>query len=141
MQTVSFGNEAVFPFPAVQYIPLQLSEVCQSKIPILNTSSISVQLHIGKDLEKWRPILWQNYQINLQERLPENVLPILVLNAKVNSARYRGYFITMLGNSEKETYHLFTLPKQYFYKNQLYFELYDESSNKRLARAAYSTII
>ncbi len=135
---MSFGNEAVFPFPAVQYIPLQLTEICQKKIDTLNKLNMPVQLILGKDLEKWRPILWRNYQITLDENFPENTLPLLTLNAKVNSARYRGYFITMLGNPDNGYYHLFTLPQQYFYKKQLYFELFDESTSKRMARCALS---
>ncbi len=131
---MSFGNEAVFPFPAVQYIPLQVTEVCQKKIESDNTLSMAVQLIVGKDLEKWQSILWRNYQITLDETFPNGLLPVLVLNAEVASARYRSYFVTMLGTSKKGYYHLFTLPQQYFYKKQLYFELFDESSSKRMAR-------
>ncbi len=131
---MSFGNEAVFPFPAVQYIPLQVTEVCQKKIESANTLSMPVQLIIGKDLEKWQSILWQNYQIILDETFPNGLLPVLALNAEVTSARYRSYFVTMLGTAKKGSYHLFTLPQQYFYKKQLYFELFDESTSKRMAR-------
>lgn len=136
---MSFGNEAVFPFPAVQYIPLQITEMCQSKIQTSNPLSTPIQLIIGKDLEKWRPILWQKYQIALEEKIPASSLPILVLNASINSARYRGNFVTMLGNTKKGYYSLLTMPQQYFYKKQLYFELFDESTSKRLTRCAFLT--
>lgn len=131
---MSFGNEAVFPFPAVQYIPLHLTEVCQKKIESANTLSMHVQMIVGKDLEKWQSILWRNYQITLDETFPNGLLPVLVLNAEVTAARYRSYFVTMLGTLKKGYYHLFTLPQQYFYKKQLYFELFDESTSKRMAR-------
>ncbi len=131
---MSFGNEAVFPFPAVQYIPLQFTEICQKRIESANTSNTLVQLIIGKDLEKWHPVLWRDFEITLDETFPKGLLPVLVLNAEVTSARYRSYFVTMLGTPKKGYYHLFALPQQYFYKKQLYFELFDESTSKRMAR-------
>ena len=133
---MSFGKEAVFPFPAVQYIPLKITEINHHTIQPSNVSTFNIQLIIGEDLDKWRPALWRDYQLTLDEKIPKGELPILSINAKANSAMYRGYFITMLGTPQNGYCQLFTLPGQYFYKQQLCFELFDENTSNRLARSS-----
>jgi hypothetical protein len=134
---VSFGNAAVFPFPAVQYIPMEVTNICEG---ILNTLRIlPSELIVGDDLKKRRLLLRQEYPISIPEEFSVQSLPILALNLKVNTVRYRGYFITMTGQKKCDYYQLFTLPQHYFYKNKLCFELYDELTGKRLAR--YSLFI
>jgi hypothetical protein len=133
---VSFGKEAVFPFPAVQYIPLKVTEICQNTIQPSN-KALSVQLIIGENLEKWRLVLWQDYQFTLDKKFSKDTLPILAMNVEISSARYRGYFVTMLGKPKNSYYQLFTLPQQYFYKRQLCFELFDENTCNLLTRTSY----
>ncbi|HYH01894.1 MAG TPA: hypothetical protein VEC37_02235, partial [Bacillota bacterium] len=63
---MSFGNSSIFPFPAVQYIPLALSVIQCGQLDGLTPKTQLPQLIIGAEVEKWRPVLNQDYKLNLQ---------------------------------------------------------------------------
>jgi hypothetical protein len=131
---LSFGNASIFPFPAVQYIPMVVTNILQGNLNKSDALNLPSQLIAGVDLVKWRTLLWHDYAIKLPERFLDDSFPVLALNLKVTAVKYRGYFVTMVGQKDYGNYQLFTLPKHYFYKNKLCFELYDESAGERLAR-------
>ena len=131
---MSFGNAAIFPFPAVQYIPMAVTTIKQGILNKSNALALSSQLIAGAELIKWSPLLAQDHEIELPEKFPADSFPVLALNLKVSAVKYRGYFVTMIGQKNYGYYQLFTLPQRYFYKNKLCFELFDENAGERLAR-------
>lgn len=131
---MSFGNSIIFPFPAVQYIPLTLNVIRHAPLTGTKVRVNLPQLVIGLEVENYRQILTQDYAIDLPSTFPPDSLPVLALNLKIDDAKYRGYFITMTGQCSPGNYQLATLPRRYFYKKNLLFELYDMNTTKRLAR-------
>jgi hypothetical protein len=131
---LSFGNTAVFPFPAVQYIPMTVTTIQEGIINKSNTPTPSSQLIAGAELIKWSSLLAHDHEIELPKKFPVNSFPVLALNLKVSAVKYRGYFVTMIGRKNHGYYQLFTLPQRYFYKDKLCFELFDETAGERLAK-------
>ena len=133
---MSFGNSAIFPFPAVQYIPMMATDIQNGRLQNPNAALPQSQLIVGDDLVKWRFMLKQDYGIELPEKFTTDSFPVLAINLKVSNAKYRAYFVTMIGRKNYGYYQLFTLPRHYFYKNKLYFDLFDESTGERLAKCS-----
>jgi hypothetical protein len=74
--------------------------------------------------------------LEIQTNWPKDSFPLLGLNCLVNEAKYRGFFVTMVGKARANHYHFFYIPKKFFYKIKLFFELYDSDSAKRIARCS-----
>ena len=130
---MSFGNAAIFPFPAVQYIPMAISTIDSGKIPVLTPKTSLPLLMAGAEIEEQRSILFQNYGINIPASFAKDDFPILAINLSVETVKYRGFFITMTGKPNPSFYQLFSVPKHFFYKKNLYLNLYEERSGKLLA--------
>lgn len=131
---MSFGNSTIYPFPAVQYIPLALSTVHSGRLAPLTSKTQLPQLIIGAEVDKYGPVLARDYNINLPADRPGDSLPLLALNLQIDDAKYRGYFVTMTGKPRPGFYQFATILRRYFYKKNLFFELYDFATAKRLAR-------
>ncbi len=134
---MSFGNSKAFPFPAVQYIPMGISSICQGSICSNSPKASAAILITGTDITGWIQVLEQEYGISLPKNLPDGGFPVLALNMTINTARYRGFALTMIGRSAPGKYHYFTVPQRYFYKTKLFFEVYDEDTNSLLARYSF----
>lgn len=131
---MSFGNSTVFPFPAVQYIPLALSVIKQERLKNVIPKTQLPQLIIGPEVENNRSCLARDYEIVLPPAGATDSLPLLAINLQIEDVKYRGYFITMTGKASPGYYQFATIPRRYFYKKNLFFELYDLATAKRLAR-------
>lgn len=127
---MSFGNPGVFPFPAVQYIPMTITSLQQGKL--LNCNLKTPVLVAGAEILNWQQIFASNFHFT--EQSTDYAFPILALNLEVTSVKYRGIFVTMLGQKKSGSYQLFTVPKRYFYKPNLYFQVFDEFSHEVLAK-------
>jgi hypothetical protein len=131
---MSFGNAAVFPFPAVQYIPLPLSTLRHNRFGDSNHQTGAPRLLVGPEIQKWlriiTPATGEDPVI-----FPPGSFPILALNLQIEDVKYRGHLITMVGKPDPGFYQLAVIPGQYFYKNTLFFELYDLNTARRLARS------
>jgi hypothetical protein len=134
---VSFGNSKVFPFPAVQYIPMGISTVCQGPIHSNSPKATTPILITGMDIKNGANVLAQEYGVTLPEYLPDGGFPILALNLNIRDARYRGFTMTMTGRFAPGNYHYFTVPQRYFYKSKLFFEVYDQDAVTLLARYSF----
>lgn len=130
---MSFGNAKIFPFPAVQYIPLTVKDIQRGQISQLNTRTERCQLIIGEEISKWRDVLTSEYGIPLDFNYDSNALPIIALNLTIEDVKYRGFYVTMNGKKTMGSFHYCTIPKNYFYKKNLFFELYDTNNGERLA--------
>lgn len=136
---MSFGSSIIYPFPAVQYIPLPITTISQGSLENLNAKVSSPLLIAAKDLRQWQSQLNQQLGLEIPNVWPSDSFPILALNCLVEEIKYRSFFVTMVGRAINNHYHFFYIPKRYFYKKKLFFELYDLESAKRLAR--YSLFI
>ncbi len=129
---MSFGNPVIFPFPAVQYIPLSIINLMEGTI-IDGSKHALVEILAGPDLVSWRTILKNNYGINLPTAFPPNTIPILAVNLLITDIKYRGFFVTMIGSQNQGHYQLFTIPSDRFYKSKLFFTVFN-SATKKLAQ-------
>jgi hypothetical protein len=131
---MSFGNPLIFPFPAVQYIPLPLTLVNQGLINETATGNQPPQLILEEKIRFWKDSLLQDYGIQWPESAAPDTIALLTLNLEVDDAKYRGYFVTLTGKSKPGFYQINRLPRRFFYKNILIFDLYESSTAKRLDR-------
>jgi hypothetical protein len=131
---MSFGNSLIFPFPAVQYIPLPLTLVHQGWIKQTAPGNQLPQLVLEEKLGFWKDSLLHDYGIQVPENFASDAITFLTLNLEVEAVKYRGYFVTLTGKSKPGVYQLNLIPRRFFYKNNLIFELYEDATAKRLAR-------
>jgi hypothetical protein len=130
---MSFGNSTVFPFPAVQYIPLPLSALKHDRIATNDPKMRQPHLAVGAELQNLQARL-ANHENPGPVAFPTGSLPLLALNLQIDTVKYRGHLVTMLGRATPGVYQLTTIPQRYFYKKTLIFELYDQDDYRRLAR-------
>lgn len=131
---LSFGSSIIYPFPAVQYIPLPITTICQGPLEKSNAKVNSPLLIAANDLQQWQAQLNREYGLAIPKVCPSDSFPLLGLNCLVEEIKYRSFFVTMVGKVISNHYHFFYIPKRYFYKKKLFFELFDRDSAKRLAR-------
>ncbi|NLW47744.1 MAG: hypothetical protein GXY86_10475 [Firmicutes bacterium] len=131
---MSFGSLTIYPFPAVQYIPLPVATISQGPIPNLNFKTASPLIITSKELKQWQNKLIQEFGLDISRVWSSDSFPILGLNCLVEEVKYRSYFVTMVGKAVSDYYHYFYIPKRYLYKKKLFFELYDRDSAKKIAR-------
>lgn len=134
---MSFGNATIFPFPAVQYIPLAITDLQTGRIPRAGNKNDQLQLLAGTDLSEWHRTLIAEYGLSFPETFTQGTLPLLGIHLQVQSAKYRGYFLTLLGRVRPGFYQLFTIPTERLYKPKLYVELFDQNNGKLLARYSF----
>lgn len=141
---MSLQSSLVFPFPAVQYIPLPITNLQQGAIHQLNSQTAAPKLIAGNDLITWESSLEREYGLKLplgsagtggtdsSGIYTGGTCPLLAINFKVTMAKYRGFFITMLGDYTAGQFQLFNIPTQRLYKSKLMIELFDQATGKRL---------
>ncbi|HPT86950.1 MAG TPA: hypothetical protein PL004_03725 [Bacillota bacterium] len=133
---LSFGNVKIYPFPAVQYIPLQITPVCSGPILHSTPRTQQPQLLVGQEISKWQDILRTEYGLDQIPVSTVDTFPIIALNLEIDDAKYRSFYVTMTGRKSPGHYHVYTLPRKYFYKNNLFFELFDLQTEQRIGYAS-----
>lgn len=133
---MSFQNSVIFPFPAVQYIPLAITKVMEGNIPKPLSAGPTSKLIAGPELNSWRAFLCRDYGITIPEFFPTLTFPIFAINLQITTAKYRGFFITLLGSAVQGHYQLFTIPAERFYKPKLFCQVFDSVSGTELARCS-----
>jgi len=122
-------SDKILPYPAVQYIPLNINTKSFKRNW---DNSYPIKLHIFNNLTKAEQTL-RFYSINLPNKINlNNKLLLLLINAKADDIFYRGYKTKIIGNKTNNSYHLFTIPAQYFYKKDLIFNFFLPSGEKML---------
>ncbi len=126
--------DSILPYPAVQYIPLDIN----TKFFTKNwPNNYSVRLHISSDLKKAERTL-KFYSLNLPDKIElNNRLLLILINAKAIDIFYRGYEVQIIGKKEINSHHLFTIPTQYFYKEDLIFNFFLPSGQQILKHYFY----
>ncbi|MGD9154462.1 MAG: hypothetical protein PVG90_03045, partial [Bacillota bacterium] len=128
---MSFGNATVFPFPAVQYIPLPLTTLTQNRFGASHPQTVAPQIIVGPEVPKQLRFLNIPTAHEDPAKFSSGVLPLLALNLRINDVKYRGHLVTLLGKAQPGLYQLAVIPRQYFYKKTLFFEMYDEDNFER----------
>ena len=95
------------------------------------------QLLAGTELSKWHRAMIDEFGLSFPETFPPGTLPLLGIHLRVQSVKYRGYFLTMLGRVTPGSYQLFTIPTERLYKSKLFVELFDQNNSKLLARYSF----
>lgn len=114
-------RSAIYPYPAVQYIPLSL-QVLYHKEPIETEPFILIGAEIADNLDRI------SHQYALEFPPLTNLagkLLILAGGLHFHKAKYRGYYVTISG-TRRPSISLYQLPAQYFYKDTVVFEVKDE---------------
>lgn len=135
---MSQRNTVIFPFPAVQYIPLGITNLAAGSIPrvkpvLPEPSKPAPKLIAGPELASWRAALIHDYGISIPEVFSPGACPICAIHLHITEVKYRGFFVTMLGTVDPGNYQLFTIPSTLFYKSKLFFQVIDPVSAKQLA--------
>lgn len=111
------GRSAVFPYPAVQYIPIHFS-----KVQILEPNSDRPLIIATDDLSPFKNRLERDYGILLEnQEITEDEAFIIIIGIKIIDVRYRGFYVTMLGQKSPGGF-LARIPTRYFYKKPVIFQ-------------------
>lgn len=121
----------IFPHPAVQYIPINFHTINLIKNWQPSFLQNKVKLHILANSNQAQKFI-NNYQLPNTEidQLKENELLIIVFNAEVKDIKYRAFKVTMIGHTIDNSAHIFKIKTKYFYKQDLYFNLYTPTGEK-----------
>lgn len=134
-----FHLKKAFPYPPVEYIPLTVTTIARGRLTgpgaALPGPALLVEAAWG---EGWRNMLKARYGICIgnPNAVGSGDLVMLAVNVEVVDAKYRGTRVTMIGIPRPGTYHLFSVPRKYFYKPRLFFEVYSPGE-ERLAWDTY----
>jgi len=111
----------VYPYPAVQYIPLSL-QVLYHKEPINTDPFMLIGDEFFANLDK----LTYNFALDLPT-LTGNNKKMLIFTSGLHlfKAKYRGYYVTITG-VKHASISLYQIPAYYFYKDKVVFEVKDE---------------
>lgn len=134
---MSFGHQKLYPFPAVQYIPLTLTAITRGiiekdKNPDLQTPRLVPGFDPNHSWDAIQPSL----SADLASLNDPDSYPLLALHLEIDDIKYRGFYLTMTGRATPGYYQFYTIPKHYFYKKHLFFKLYDAVTTECLATAA-----
>ncbi len=128
-----FGySDKIFPYPAVQYIPL--SQYSNQSFPVnFNTKNITIDLYHANQTEKLNEKIARYTGRNINFKINDDQLALLIYQAKVHMVMYRGHEVVMVAKKNPDHLQIFKIKKEYFYKEKLYFNLYDGQTSERLA--------
>jgi hypothetical protein len=129
---LSQRNSVIFPFPAVQYIPLAITNMAVGPISKPNPKP-TLKLFAGPEVVSWQAALSCDYGITVPDSFLPGTCPVCAIHLQITEVKYRGFFVTMLGTEDQGQYQLFTIPADLFYKSKLYFQVIDPVSTKQLA--------
>ncbi|MCK8826740.1 hypothetical protein MWH25_03145 [Natroniella acetigena] len=119
----------ILPYPLVQYIPLTV------RTREFNTgwaNNYRHRLFIFDNQQQAQKKL-NMYNISYPKGLKfTNQLLLLFLNGRVKEIFYRAYHAQTIIELNEDSYHLFTIPKQYFYKDTIIFNLFLAEGTKVL---------
>lgn len=112
----------VYPYPAVQYIPLSLDILFRKEHLPIGTFFL-----IDHEILSKKHLLFANWEIQLPDvKLNNNKLLVLAGGIEPIEAKYRGYYV-IIKASRRPALYLFSIPKNYFYKDTLVFQAKNEN--------------
>ncbi|MDD2630512.1 MAG: hypothetical protein PHV61_10200 [Limnochordia bacterium] len=115
------AKRKVLKHPAVEYIPLYPYPIAKGR---LQEHQDMVRLTVLTNPREYEQL--QN-ELQLKKHFVDfgESLVIAVKNAEVLEIKYRGFIVWTFARLEPASYHIFSVTRRYFYKNQLHWQLYD----------------
>ncbi|WP_408955240.1 hypothetical protein [Natroniella sp. ANB-PHB2] len=120
----------ILPHPLVQYIPLRVRTRDFTTSWANNYNHHLFIFDNQKQAQKRLDMYNLSYPDNLNF---SNQLLLLFLNGRVKEIFYRAYNAQTIVEVIEDSYHLFTIPKQYFYKDTIIFNLFLTEGTKILS--------
>ena len=121
-------NPNIFKYPAVQYIPLAIKTL-ERDLNWQQTGRLKVKV--------WQEQVGYNNDLNVLQIPRPPATPdfmtqvaVLVVGGQVKDVKYRGYTVYLVGEDTPRGYHLFNLPRHYFYKQRLHFAFFVHSGER-----------
>jgi hypothetical protein len=127
-----FGySKKIFPYPAVQYIPLNFRNVKLIKAWNYPFSQKESKLYLFSDIEEAKKVI-NNLGLPIKkiDGLKKNELLLIILNGKAKDIKYRGHKTIIITKQDENLAHIFKIKTDYFYKEDLYFVLYSPGAKK-----------
>ena len=113
------ARKKVLKHPTVEYIPLYPHPIAKG-----NQKEGRLRLTVIKDPTEYAKLQetlgLKNHWIDLT-----NSLVVAVMGAEVLEIKYRGFTVVMFARLDPTRYHIFSVTRRYFYKDQLHWQLYD----------------
>lgn len=121
---------SLFPYPAVQYIPLLTQTVVEgSWNPPAGLNR--PHLTVGKNDPDWREFLRRAYQLSLPPlTLASGEILLLALGIKLLNLKYRGNFVTVIADLSPNHYQLRKMNQGIFYKERIIFEVFTQDGTR-----------
>ncbi len=113
--------------PLVQYIPLSKDPIVTREDYPLVTGRQHI-IRVFNEPDDLRPTL-NRYELDTEILRTidwERELPILSLNLELNKLMYRTNKVVAIGTSRPKYLGLFSVNRRYFYRDKIFFSVYDE---------------
>ena len=132
---MSFGYpKEIFPYPAVQYIPINYYNLEINP----TQAALPPQIYVFSKLSRANQIASRyNMSLASSKELQSNELLLMTIGAQVEDIKYRAYRVIMLTSQPKNLIHTFKITTDYFYKDRLVFILY-QTSGAQLATQRFN---
>ena len=113
-----YSNE-IFPYPAVEYIPLLPIEMHSTNQNIPDTKP---QLTLFTNQQEFKSFSFPGQPEGLQLNSNKE-MGIALFNAKLEMVKYRGNYVTVLAKPTPGNHQILKVLTTYFYKSDLIFQL------------------
>ena len=121
---------ALYPYPAVQYIPLIMTTVAEEDWdPPAGLDRVA--LAIGKNDPNWREFLRRAHGLTMPPlTLASGEVLLLSLNMRIVELKYRGHFVTGRADLAPGRFQLLRMSQNVFYKDRIIFEIYGREGTR-----------
>lgn len=119
---VLLKREVIFPFPAVQYIPINLT-IRHRFSPMEGLPSIDAGTRTDGFIERFKRRF--GFDPDLSELSPDEGL-LAVTGLQFREIFYRAYYVTLLSEANADGF-MASFPMKYFYKTPLVFQARSEN--------------
>lgn len=120
-------NPEIYEFPMVEYIPLPITTLVRTG----GAAQTGPALQVANTQEVWENIR----QIYSLPSLPWPVdftqeLILVGVNLSLLDVKYRGFTVTVVAQESPGEIHVTAIPKGFFYKDKLFFVVYEPGGRK-----------
>ena len=123
-------NASLYPYPAVQYIPLLTTAVAEG--PWIPPAGLNrPDLIVGRNDADWREGIRRTHGLALPPMtLASGEILLLALNIHLIDLKYRGNFVTVRAGDRPNYYELIGLNPRIFYKDRIIFEVFSQDGTR-----------
>lgn len=128
-ENLSF-NEKIFKYPPVQYIPLQINTLQKGFESTPGDGRYS-QVRVWQDKKGMvADLAQQPFPLPTDPVDFTKELVVLVAGGHIADVKYRAHTVYMVGEQRANYYHIFSLRKHRFYKQNLHFAFFLQSGQR-----------